>query len=223
MKSLQKTIQIDENYKLNYLLYLPDDYDSNSQDYPLLMFLHGRGERGDDLSLVEKHGLAQNIADGKNYPFIVIAPQCPLGVYWDYYQVTLEQLLTQVADAYRVDESRVYLTGLSMGGAGTWLLATAFPHRFAAIVPICGRGRYEYGFPERLQRITHLPVWAFHGTADTVVPAIESEKLVEALNNFGGKAKLTLYPDVDHNSWTQTYNNPAIYEWLLSHTIAVEK
>lgn len=209
--------------QLPYLLSLPDDYDTTTDKYPLILFLHGSGERGNDLDRVKQHGLAQNVARGQNFPFIIIAPQCPLNANWEYYRPTLKKLIDDICQNYRVDTQRLYLTGLSMGGFGTWSLATDYPDLFAAIIPICGGPRRELDYPERLKAITHLPVWCFHGDADDIVPLEFSQTIIDNLTEYGGNPKLTIYPGVGHNSWTQTYNNPDIYEWLLSHRLDVEK
>lgn len=193
-----------------YLLHLPDGYDDTDEPWPLLLFLHGAGERGDSLALVKQHGPLKLIAQGERLPFVVVAPQAPAGGGWD--ALTLLALLDDITAAYRVDEDRMYVTGLSMGGFGTWALIGADPDRFAAAVPICGGGE-----PWRACTIGRLPVWAFHGAADPVVPLKRSEAMVRALEACGGDVRLTTYPSVGHDSWTVTYANPELYEWLLRH------
>ena len=195
--------------RLNYLLYLPKDYEQQ-ESWPLLMFLHGVGERGNNLELVKKHGPPKLIAAGKEFPFIVISPQCPDTQWWE--PVSLTALLDEVTEKYKVDADRVYVTGLSMGGFGTWRLAAYTPERLAAIVPICGGGEkfWTKSFPR-------LPVWAFHGDQDGAVPLNRSQIMVDELRVNGGSPKLTIYPGVGHDSWTQTYENPEVYEWLLKH------
>lgn len=192
-----------------YLLYLPDGYaDSKEERWPLMLFLHGAGERGDDIEKVKVHGPPKLIAQGKSFPFIVVSPQCPEGEWWS--SEVLDALLREVESRYRVDADRVYVTGLSMGGFGTWNLALAYPDRFAAIAPVCGGG-----MPLLAPRIKDLPVWVFHGAKDEVVPIQESQRMVEALKRCGGNVKFTVYPDAGHDSWTDTYDNPALYEWFL--------
>jgi predicted peptidase len=122
-------------------------------------------------------------------------------------------LLDEVQSKYKVDPDRVYLTGLSMGGFGTWETATQYPERFAAIVPICGGGR-----PYTVARLKNLPTWVFHGEKDNVVPIKRSEEMVDALKKAGGDVKFTRYPEAGHDSWTETYNNPELYDWFLKHT-----
>lgn len=205
--------QITRAVNLNYLLYLPPDYDHKTS-WPLILFLHGRGERGDDLELVKKHGIPKRLADGAHFPFIIVAPQCPAGSYWTEELDALSALLDQVIDNYNVAVNRVYLTGLSMGGRGTWYLAGRCPQRFAAIAPICA-GSHPWAAQERLAGV---PAWVFHGAADPVVPVSESEKMVEYLKAAGGDVRLTVYPGIEHDSWTATYNNTELYEWFLSHS-----
>ncbi len=216
-------VQCAQSFKANvcktveskYLLYLPDGYEDSSKRWPLLLFLHGAGERGNDLSLVEKHGPPKLIAtENKTFPFVVISPQCPEGDWWSSgAQIdTLNALLDHIIADYRIDEERIYVTGLSMGGFGTWRLASEYPDRFAAIAPICGRGD-----PFMARMIPHLPVWVFHGAKDDVVPLQASQEMVDALKKAGGRVEFTVYPEAGHDSWTETYNNPALYEWFLKH------
>jgi len=195
--------------KLGYLLYLPQDYEQK-EAWPLLVFLHGSGERGDDLELVKKHGPPKLIAAGKEFPFIVVSPQCPKNRWWREFE--LVALLDDLAAKHKVDQDRVYITGLSMGGFGTWNLAEYAPERIAAIAPICGGGDRQ-----RAKYFSHIPVWAFHGAKDTGVLPIRSEEMIEALKKEGAEPKLTIYPEAGHDAWTETYENPELYEWLLSH------
>ncbi|MDI6447677.1 prolyl oligopeptidase family serine peptidase [Anaerobaca lacustris] len=206
------TKHISKAVECNYLLSLPAGYGEKDQRWPLLMFLHGAGERGDNLELVKVHGPAKRIEQGKDYPFIVVSPQCPAGQWWTEKTDTLLALLDEIESKYAVDPERVYLTGLSMGGFGTWTLACRHPERFAAIAPICGGGEWYLA-----DRLRNVPVWAFHGAKDSVVPLDLSEKMVQAVQRAGGTAKLTVYPEANHDSWTVTYDNPELYEWLLSH------
>ncbi len=204
---------IKEEMNLKYLLFLPESYGKTQQKWPLILFLHGLGECGDNLELIKKHGLPKIVKTKKDFPFVVVSPQCPKGQWWPDKIEVLIKLLDDIGSSYDIDTDRVYLTGLSMGGYGSWTLACAYPERFAAVVPICGGGVHHLGYKMR-----NVPVWAFHGAEDPVVPAIESRKMVGAIKKYGGNAKLTVYPGLKHDSWTVTYENPRLYEWLLEHT-----
>jgi predicted peptidase len=197
---------------LDYLNYLPKDYDSKPS-WPLLVFLHGAGERGSDLELVKKHGPPKLIEAGKDFPMIVVSPQCPKDRWWTTELQTLSALVDDIESKYHVDRDREYLSGLSMGGFGTWSLAAYTPDRFAAIVPICGGGEAMAA-----RRLTKMPTWAFHGGKDGVVPLKRSEDMVSALKHSGGDVKLTVYPEAGHDSWSETYDNPEVYAWLLQHS-----
>ena len=160
---------------LNYLLYLPPGYDKQDK-WPLVLFLHGAGERGDNLDRVKLHGPPKLIDKGKEFPFIIVSPQCPNGHWWNNELIPLTALLDDIESKYKVDRDRVYLTGLSMGGFGTWALAAYSPNRFAAIVPICGGGE-----PLLARALKNTPVWAFHGGKDPIVPVKRSQDLIDAL------------------------------------------
>ena len=211
--------QITKTLSANYLLFLPKDYgQKKSKRWPLILFLHGAGERGTDLSIVKLNGPPRIVKDKPDFPFIVVSPQCPNGQFWS--NDVLLALLDEVMSDYKVDGSRVYLTGLSMGGFGTWSLGLAHPDRFAAIAPICGGGDLIGVLlpdPKKEKALKSLPVWAFHGAKDITVKVEESEKMVTALKKIGNEAKLTVYPQAGHDSWTETYNNPELYDWFLQH------
>ena len=212
--------RVAKTVETQYLCYVPKGYDPKSgKRWPLMLFLHGAGERGTDVQKVAIHGPLSMVKKGKEFPFIIVGPQCQEGKLWS--NEALLELLDDITKKYAVNTNRVYLTGLSMGGYGTWRLGLAHPERFAAIAPICGGGsliEVILGGRER-PSLKRLPVWAFHGAKDTVVPLEESERMVNALREIGAKeAKLTVYPDAGHDSWTETYNNPELYEWLLRHT-----
>jgi pimeloyl-ACP methyl ester carboxylesterase len=193
----------------DYLVYLPDGYSRSSGRWPLILTLHGRGEAGSDINLVRRQGLPLRVEASGGMPFVVVAPQCPdLG--WNV--GVLGALLDEVLRRYRVDADRVYLVGNSMGGTGTWALAASCPERFAAIAPICGGGD-----PDSAGRLRDVPTWAFHGGDDRIVPPERSERMIAALRQAGGDARLTVYPGVGHDAWTPTYANPRFYEWLLQH------
>ena len=202
-----------ESIACRYWISFPDGYAADpARRWPLLLFLHGAGERGGDLEAVKKHGPPKRIASGTNLPFVVVAPQCPSNDWWESTRqcLTLTALLDDVQARHRIDPDRVYCTGLSMGGYGTWRLASENPERFAAVVPICGGGRWF-----TVGAMRNVPAWVFHGAKDPVVPLAESEKMVNALRKAGGTVEFTVYPEAQHDSWTATYDNPAVYEWLL--------
>lgn len=201
-------MEVQVTVSLRYLASLPKDYDQQEK-WPLVLFLHGAGERGDDLEKVKVHGPPKLIAKGKQFPFITIAPQCPRNRWWDARE--LDELVTHVSKKYKVDTDRIYVTGLSMGGFGTFALAAYAPERFAAIAPICGGGEPIHAF-----RTNHIPTWVFHGAKDGVVPEARSKVMVEALKKKKCDVKYTVYPDAGHDSWTATYDNPEFYTWLLS-------
>lgn len=207
-RSIQKRIVRDVGGR--YLIFLPADYDA-ARAWPLLLFLHGAGERGDDLARVAIHGPPRLIREATmELPFIVVSPQVPDDRIWSIQ--LLDALLEEVAQTHSVDEDRVYVTGLSMGGYGTWHLAMEFPHRFAAIAPISGGGTITGACTLR-----HLPIWAFHGALDEVVPVSRSEELVSRLRDCEGHIRYTRYEDAGHDAWTRTYANPELYDWLLMH------
>jgi predicted peptidase len=211
--------EIRKPVKVSYLLFLPEGYNPEGpKRWPLLLFLHGAGERGTDLSRVKVHGPPKIVEQRSDFPFIVVSPQCPTDQHWS--NDVLLTLLDEVVAHHQVDTSRIYLTGLSMGGFGTWNLGTAFPERFAAIAPICGGGDVLpilLSSPEKRRALKSLGIWAFHGAKDETVVLAESERMINVLRRIGHDAKLTVYPEAGHDSWTETYNNPALYEWLLEH------
>ena len=218
----QQSIELKTGGKVqvSYLQYLPEGYaDHEKKRWPLILFLHGAGERGNDLNRVKVHGPPNLVEAGKKFPFIIISPQCPRGQVWQ--SGTLLAVMEHVCEKYRVDTTRQYLTGLSMGGYGSWSLGIRECDRFAAIAPICGGGNFIKIYNAsgaKGKALRSLGVWAFHGAKDTVVPLAESEKMIAALKKFGHpNPKLTVYPEARHDSWTKTYNNPELYEWFLKH------
>lgn len=206
--------------ELDYLLFLPKDYQAGGEKkWPLILFLHGAGERGSDIWKVAVHGPPKVAPNRADFPFIVVSPQCPNNQVWS--REVLLGLLDEIIAKHGVDTQRVYLTGLSMGGYGTWDLGLTHPERFAAIAPICGGGQtigVLLASQTKAESLRSLGVWAFHGGKDTVVPLSESERMVELLKKVGVKeVRLTVYPEAGHDSWTETYNNPEFYKWLLEH------
>lgn len=194
---------------LRYLLHLPPQ---TGASLPLILFLHGSGERGADLELVKLHGIARVVEAQPDFPFITVSPQCPVGTMWIHLLDLLTSLLDHALATYPADPDRVYLTGLSMGGYGAWHLASAQPERFAAVAPICGGGDAE-----TVCRMKHVPVWAFHGEKDNVVLPRESRRMVDALRACGGSVRFSLYKNGGHDAWTPTYNDQRLYDWFLTH------
>jgi predicted peptidase len=209
----------------DYLLFLPRDYDAHSTGrWPTILFLHGAGERGTNVWRTDIHGPSRYIAAHPDFPFIMVTPLCASNEVWS--SDALCALLDETIRKFKVDTNRIYLTGLSMGGFGTWDMALAWPERFAAAVPIAGGGsdlpillaRTGYATPAKVAAMKSLPIWAFHGARDTIVPPEESQRLVDALKKLGAtNVNLAIYPDATHNSWERTYNNPDLYAWFLQH------
>lgn len=203
-------------YSFHYLKYVPKNA-APDEKLPLIIYMHGAGERGvtdgSELDAVSRHGYFKYIKEGKEYPVMMVAPQCPANSYWGSYIESLNRFLDHIIAENDVDVTRVYLTGNSMGGTATWLWAQDNAERFAAIAPICGEGISWYG-----GRLSDLPVRVFHGDCDTVVSPHQSLAMVSAINLYGKKANasLTLFPGVDHNSWDPAYDDSLI-EWFLEH------
>ena len=208
----------DRYYNFGYVKYLPKDYDENKK-YPLVFFLHGAGERGDDLDVACRIGFMKHVRESNaEYPFILVGPQCPAGKYWGCYTESLLAFLDYVCDTLPIDRDRVYLTGLSMGGTGTWMLAMAEPERFAAIAPICGSGIYW-----RSPVLSKVPVMVYHGDCDETVPIQNSIEMIKAVNKSGGNAQIKILYGVGHNAWNTAYAGDELYTWLLSHKRAREE
>ncbi|GAA4435276.1 prolyl oligopeptidase family serine peptidase [Bremerella cremea] len=200
---------------LPFLCYQPSNFQADAT-MPLLLFLHGAGERGTDLKLVTKHGPPKLIDQGEDFPMIVVSPQCPPEQWWaDRENLEgLFQLVQHLQDDLPVDPRRTYLTGMSMGGYGTFALTAAHGELFAAVIPVCGGGDLL-----NLGQLPKVPLWAFHGRDDDIVPLVRSEEIVDAIQKNGGDARLTIYDNVEHDSWSATYSNPDVYDWLLSHEL----
>lgn len=196
-----------------YLLHLPKGYAIENKAWPLVLFLHGAGESGSELEKVKVHGPPKHVAAGEDYPFVLVSPQAP-STRRGWEPASLNALIDDVIAKHKIDQKRIYVTGLSMGGYGTWALAQAYPGKFAAIMPICGGGD-----PTKVESLKELPIWIFHGGKDTAVPVKKSEEMVAALEAIGSsQLKFTLYPEAGHDSWTETYSNPEVWKWLLEQS-----
>ncbi len=199
-----------------YVLFVPHDY-KGDKPAPLILFLHGSGETGTDGQKPVKQGIGNAIKkQEKTFPFIVIFPQSQKRT-WQADSADAQRaldILAEVQKKYKVDPKRIYLTGLSMGGYGTWSLAAKYPDRWAAIVPICGGGN-----PADAAKIKDIPCWCFHGDADKAVKVEKSREMIDALKAAGGKPKYTEYPKVGHNSWDKAYGTKELYEWLLNQQL----
>ncbi|MEX2169138.1 MAG: prolyl oligopeptidase family serine peptidase [Pirellulales bacterium] len=214
--------------KLNYRLLVPQNYDP-VRKYPLVLFLHGAGERGDDNERQLVHGAGDLVKPDmrKRYPAFVVAPQCPEGkkwveVPWEAASHSLPEqasepltqvlkLLDDLPQEFSIDADRLYVTGLSMGGYGTWDLLARQPELIAAAIPICGGGD-----PEQVVRFKDIPLWAFHGDQDEAVKVERSREMITALQAAGGQPIYTEYEGVGHNSWADTYANRAVWDWLFA-------
>ena len=189
-----------------YLLYQPEKM--YKEKIPLIVFLHGAGERGDNLSALKAHSIPQFFDKNVDYQCIVVSPQCPADSFWTAQIPQLKMFIDEIVKIYPADENRIHLTGVSMGGFGTWHLAMAYPDMFASIVPICGGGMpWNSG-------VLNMPVRIFHGEEDTVVDVRESIAMYESLKKANKDVKLTVFPGVDHNAWDYAYNDELI-SWIL--------
>ena len=204
--------------EIRYLMYIPENY-TPEKNWPLILFLHGSGQTGTNIERLKEEPLPKTLDTQTDFPFIVISPQLPAG-YWSTYIDPLDELLDSIQGTLPVDPNRFYLTGLSLGGFGTWEYALRHPDRFAAIAPIAGGYLFQsHDVPDDICKLKNLPIWAFHGAQDTLVEPYQSEVLIIALQSCGGNAKLTIYPEAGHEaSWRNAYADPALYEWLLKNT-----
>jgi predicted peptidase len=208
---LDKTIEQD-GATVKYVVYVPKQYNPE-KPHPTILFLHGAGERGDDGQAQVKVGLGPAIKKAEEkWNYIVIFPQVPKGKNFVDIEKTLLAIVDKTKKEYKVDEKRLYVTGLSMGGMGTWHLICKYPDMFAAAAPICGRGN-----PADAAKIKDVPVWNFHGDQDKAVPIKGSQDMIDAIKAAGGNPKFTIYPGVGHNSWDKAYNEEKLEEWFIQH------
>jgi predicted peptidase len=197
---------------MQYYLYFPKEYEEkDTQLFPLLLFLHGGGESGDSLAVLKKNGPPKMLAEGRQFPFMVLAPQNPhKRKWWNVHAVM--QLLDTVVAHNRVDPNRIYLSGLSRGGSAAWDLVVQYTDRFAALAVVCGMAPVPYA--SWIDR--ELPIWVFHGTEDQSIPFTESENMVAALRGMGYEVTFTVYEGVGHDSWIQAYQTEELYDWLIA-------
>lgn len=196
--------------RYDYLVSLPDGYEKSKDRVPLVLFLHGAGERGNDVQKVKVHGVIKEIAKGRKVPAVVVAPQCEERGWWDADALT--SLVDFLERKYRIDKNRIYVTGLSMGGFGTWALGMRNPGRFAALAPICGGGD-----PTEVAKIANVPMWVTHGDEDKAVPVSESQKMVDATRAAGNqRIQFTVIKGGQHDVWTDVYAADRFYEWMFA-------
>ena len=195
---------------IQYAVRYPNGY-TEGEKYPVILFLHGAGTRGEDISNVTTHSFLRRPDKWPDFKFIIVAPLCHENTWFDLFE-RLKRFSYFIAGQDWADASRFYLTGNSMGGYGTWQLAMSIPELFAAIAPLCGGGTHWNS-----GRLVNVPVWAFHGAKDKSVYPEESMNMVNTLNRRGGHARLTIYPENGHNCWSDAYGSPALYEWFLTH------
>ena len=204
---------IHQKVQMNYLIHVPADM-KKDEKLPLVVFLHGGGEKGGDPAKIKIHGLPRYASRG-GLPVraVILSPQVPEKGDWNWWLLHEEtfELIKKVARKYHVDKDRISMTGLSMGGFGTWVIGTLHPEYFSALAPICGGGMT---FSAR--RLTTTPVRAFHGDADDTVELCMSQVMVDAINRQGGKASLTIFHDVGHNSWAPAYEDTNLIAWLYA-------
>ena len=208
-QNVQKSMHAVLQSQINYLLFVPKNYTENGTPVPLIIFLHGSGERGSDLNRVKAWGPPAIVEKNPDFPFMVVSPQVPEGDWW--HADLLKAMLDDVLTKYNVDRHRVYLTGLSMGGYGAWDFAINYPDYFAAVAPICGGG-----IPLRAGRLKDIPTWVFHGKKDETVPEQYSAVMVEALRAAGGDVRYTVLPEGGHvDAWVYAYDQAGLFDWFL--------
>jgi predicted peptidase len=215
-KQVEQSLDAPDGGSIPYLLYLPQDYQASGPKAPMILFLHGRGESDGPLSVVAKWGPPRRLASGEQMKYVVVSPQCPRASFWsaDDQQKRLVELLAHIQKMHNIDEDRIYLTGLSMGGFGSWRLAADHPELFAAVAPVCGAGDPKSG-----AKLVNVPVWAWHGTEDGAVPFERSVEMVEAIKAAGGtKVRLTSLEHIGHFSWQAAYQSNDLYDWFDRHT-----
>lgn len=209
--------QFQETVSYQYITYLPTDYGNDStKEYPLLIFLHGGSARGKDTLDLYSSGPFDQIYRGRDFPFILVAPQCPKHLRWST-ENWFENFYYDLLKKYRIDTNRIYLTGISLGGSGTWYIATKFPDKFAAIAPMSGFTRHMDYISENIENLENIPIWAFHGETDNVVPVEESDYLIDKLKNINSHVKYTRENNVGHWIHWLVYPENDLYNWFLKY------
>jgi predicted peptidase len=200
-----------------YLRYLPKNYKTDTlKKWPLIIYLHGGSDRGNDLNKLYSSGIPDQIFRGREFPFIIISPQCPEHIRWST-DNWFENFFEEVTGRYRIDTNRVYLTGFSLGGSGTWYLAAKYPDKFAAIAPISGFTSHMDFIDDNIDKLSNIPIWAFHGKIDNVVPFEETERIIIKLTGKNNELKFTIEPGVGHWIHWLIYPNQELYDWFLKH------
>jgi len=195
-----------------YLVQLPRGYgDDTNRLWPLVFYLHGIGEWGTNHEKLLRFGPPHLMAEGRDLPCIVVSPQMPENYFTFRESNAMIQILDEVMVAYRIDKHRVHVTGNSMGGYGAVVMAAREPERFASLVPVCGGVDYLDSM-----RLRDVPMWAFHGAKDPIIPVEESRRMVDLVNKIGGHARLTVYPDLGHDCWERAYDDPELWKWMLA-------
>lgn len=207
-----ESFKFEKNIKLtlNYMVYLPQSYDTIKK-FPLILSLHGSGERGNNIDSVKKWGIHKMLRENDDFPFVVVSPQCPNGEIWEMHFNVLKDLLDEIENNYNIDNERIYLTGYSLGGYGTWNFAILNPEIFSAIVPISG-GAVS---PQKSFNLRNLPIWVAHGDADTVVQFEESKRIVDYLKIYNSNIIFKVYKGAGHEVCTTAYEEPGLFEWLI--------
>lgn len=210
-QQVEQSFEASDGARVAYLLYLPKNYEAGTKT-PLMLFLHGRGESFGPLNLVAKWGPPKFAARGDDLPYVLISPQCPGNDSWSKptQQQRIIELLDHIVKSFSVDDEHICLTGLSMGGYGSWRMAADHPERFAAVVPVCGGGN-----PEDAEKLKDVPLWVFHGDQDGAVPFQRSVEMVDAIRKAGGKrVRFTSMEHIGHNCWSAAYATPELYQWI---------
>jgi predicted peptidase len=202
---------LDIHYR--YFVTLPKDYEQKDM-CPMILFLHGAGCGTSSVQEYEAWGLGDYAKLHDDFPFVVVAPQTLDG--WEY-PLLLDEVFTQVQSDYRIDPDRIYVTGFSMGGYGSYMIAFAYPYRFAALAPICG-----WGDTTKAASIRHLPVWIFHDSGDPEIPFSKAQEMYDALTAQGANVQMTVYNNNTHDAWSETYAKPELYAWFLGFTLTPE-